>query len=409
MKQTIDGISFQILEPFDFSFLKRYGKVFKVFDDQDSGNICFGTEKEGKKYFVKVAGARTMRGIGTPEEAVERLKQAAPVYENLRHPAVIPFIEARQEGRAYMLVFAWVDAICMGRMYPQDREQFMALPIETRREIFETIMDFLAYTHRKGYVAIDFYDGSILYDQENSRTYVCDIDFFAPGPYTNQMGRLWGSSRFMAPEEFEKGAAIDEITNVYTLGAMAKALQGEKADEKLNYMVHLAMLPDRKARLQSMEEARRAWKRTIRNSAKGLVIKDGKMLAIQLEDEDGKFYIMPGGGQKPGETLPEAVRREIAEETGIWVKPIDLAFVIEGKKSAAHRVDLVFRCEYEGEAIGVAHQGDVNQIGVCWLPIETLREEPLYPSRLRRAIQALEAGEQPAVYLGNEDEGDPEV
>jgi hypothetical protein len=37
--------------------------------------------------------------------------------------------------------------------------------------------------------------------------------------------------------------------------------------------------------------------RNIRNSAKALIIKDGKMLAVKLEDEDGVFFIMPGGGQ----------------------------------------------------------------------------------------------------------------
>ncbi len=34
--QKIDGIEFKMGKQFDFSFLKKYGKVFKVFDDQDS-------------------------------------------------------------------------------------------------------------------------------------------------------------------------------------------------------------------------------------------------------------------------------------------------------------------------------------------------------------------------------------
>lgn len=50
MIQKIDGIEFKIKEPYDFGFLGEYGKVFKVFDDQDSGNICFGTDKDGQKY-----------------------------------------------------------------------------------------------------------------------------------------------------------------------------------------------------------------------------------------------------------------------------------------------------------------------------------------------------------------------
>ena len=44
--------------PFDFSFISQYGKVFKVFDDQDSGNICFGAEKDGERYFVKLNKTR---------------------------------------------------------------------------------------------------------------------------------------------------------------------------------------------------------------------------------------------------------------------------------------------------------------------------------------------------------------
>ena len=53
--------------------------------------------------------------------------------------------------------------------------------------------------------------------------------------------------------------------------------------------------------------------RSIRTSAKALVIRDGRMLAIRLHDQDGDFYIMPGGGQNAGELLPAAVEREVAE------------------------------------------------------------------------------------------------
>lgn len=37
-----------------------------------------------------------------------------------------------------------------------------------------------------------------------------------------------GSKRFMAPEEFELGAAIDAQTNVYTMGAVTFALLGNE-------------------------------------------------------------------------------------------------------------------------------------------------------------------------------------
>lgn len=149
--------------------------------------------------------------------------------------------------------------------------------------------------------------------------------------------------------------------------------------------------------------------RTVRTSAKALVIRDGHMLAIKLEDNDGVFYIMPGGGQHAGELLPAAAEREVAEETGIAVKANDAVFIIEGAQGEAHhRVDVVFRCDYLGSVDAQSHP-DNNQIGYEWLDIKTLNRAPLYPSKLRRPIMDLYEGKKTAVYLGNENMGDPEV
>ena len=42
--QYLDGVSFRLAAPFDFAFLHDFGRVFQVYDDQDSGNICFGID-----------------------------------------------------------------------------------------------------------------------------------------------------------------------------------------------------------------------------------------------------------------------------------------------------------------------------------------------------------------------------
>lgn len=149
--------------------------------------------------------------------------------------------------------------------------------------------------------------------------------------------------------------------------------------------------------------------RNVRISAKALVIKDGRMLAVRMQDDDGVFYIMPGGGQNAGELLPDTVKREVSEETGIAVEAKEAVFVIEGAEGEAdHRVDIVFECEYLGETSAVS-QPDHNQTGADWLDISTLNKTPLYPSKLRRPIMNLFEGKRTAVYLGNESVGDPEV
>lgn len=150
--------------------------------------------------------------------------------------------------------------------------------------------------------------------------------------------------------------------------------------------------------------------RYVRNAAKALIIRDGSMLAVRISDGSEAWYIMPGGGQNAGELLPEAACREAAEELGVLVEVKDLAFVIEGAHGEDfHRVDLVFRCEYKGEAEDSARQTDTNQVGYDWLDISTLNTAPLYPSKLRRQIMNLHQGKPHRVYLGNEEIGDPEV
>lgn len=267
MVQHIDGVAFQMGEPFDFGFLSKYGRVFKVFDDQDSGNICFGTEMDGQRYFVKFAGAPTARCPGEPKEAVKRLKASLPVYRDLSHPNLIRLIEAEDMGGGFGMVFRWAEGDCMGRMYPEEHRRFMALPIGDRLEVFDRVLDFLGHVHSMGYLAVDFYDGSIMYDFASGKTTFCDVDFFVKKPYINTMGRMWGSSRFMSPEEFRLGAEIDEATNVYTAGAMAFALLGNYSREREDWplgeglfkLARRAVSDSRAERPGTIRELRELW------------------------------------------------------------------------------------------------------------------------------------------------------
>ena len=66
-----------------------------------------------------------------------------------------------------------------------------------------------------------------------------------------------------------------------------------------------------------------------RHACRGIVIKDGKILLSYESNEDK--YIIPGGGVEEGETFAECCAREIKEETGMIVKPIEEYLEIETK------------------------------------------------------------------------------
>ncbi|WP_099204162.1 aminoglycoside phosphotransferase family protein [Scatolibacter rhodanostii] len=266
--QYIDGIPCKLKSPFDFSFLSKYGQVFKIYDDQDSGNICFGVSKDSRRYFVKFAGAPTERTTISAEKAIANLKQTVPIYQDLMHANLIQLIRAEEIGGGFAMVFDWVESLCMGRMYPLSRQKFMQLDIPTKLRIFNEVLCFHSFVAEKNYVAIDFYDGSILYDLENDKAVICDIDFYAKQPYINRMGQMWGSARFMSPEESTLGESINEVTNVYTMGRVALALFGDETSQdfevwtlnKKQYDIAIkATNPLRTQRQQSIKEFYKEW------------------------------------------------------------------------------------------------------------------------------------------------------
>ncbi|CAG7644333.1 serine/threonine-protein kinase [Paenibacillus allorhizosphaerae] len=239
-----DNVSFQLRQYHDFEWLRPFGNVFCVFDQQDSGNIGFGVERNGRKAFIKYAGAQTAHYSGEPADAVVRLKQAVPLYERLRHEHLVRLTDHFATEQGYAAVFEWFDGECLHAhwSFPPPAKhthpdspfyRYRQLTVERRLASLQAIFSFHAHVESQDMVAVDFYDGSILYDFTTHITRICDIDFYQPKPFVNSMGQLWGSSRFMSPEEFGLGAAIDARTNVFTMGATAFALVGGERDRSL--------------------------------------------------------------------------------------------------------------------------------------------------------------------------------
>jgi serine/threonine-protein kinase len=227
--KTLGGIPFELKADFDFSFISEYGDVFAVFDRQDSGNLCFGVRRNGGKLFLKMAGAETVNSNVTADEAVRRMKGTVRVYEDLAHQHLTKLLAHREVKGGYLLVFEWFDGLCMGKQYGQ-RDKFLALPKDEKLAIYRVIMNFHRHVNEKGYIAVDFYCGCIMYNFEVKRVMLCDIELYGKKPYINEMGRMYGSGRYMSPEEFSLGAEIDERSNVFLMGAAAFNLFGEGVD-----------------------------------------------------------------------------------------------------------------------------------------------------------------------------------
>lgn len=285
-KFRINNVSFELTENHDFDWMNRFGNVFCVFDEQDSGNISFGVEKNGTKYFVKYAGAKTMNASVEPEVAVGNLKRSIQLYVGMRHPILVNLVDHFETDKGYALVFDWFEGEGLHphwKFSPPLKYQhpdspfyrFRQLPIKNRIESFNQIIEFHVLVEEKDFIAVDFYDGSILYDFVNNQSRICDIDLYQKKPFQNTMGRLWGSSRFMSPEEFQLGAEIDERTNVFRMGATAFCLLGGELDRSLEkwqaskelYDVAIkAVQEDKSKRFSTVKEFSERWKMALDSS-----------------------------------------------------------------------------------------------------------------------------------------------
>lgn len=150
----------------------------------------------------------------------------------------------------------------------------------------------------------------------------------------------------------------------------------------------------------------------IRISAKAIIIDNDKLLLTKNQDDEGYFYLFPGGGQEHGETLEQAVRRECLEEVGEQVEVGSLVFIREyiGKNHEHasfdydfHQVEHYFICNIEnGQSEKTKPTNpDTNQVGLEWLPIDKLLDYRIYPKELLQQIINYTQNITTPVYLGD--------
>lgn len=148
-----------------------------------------------------------------------------------------------------------------------------------------------------------------------------------------------------------------------------------------------------------------------RNSAKAIIFENDKVLLTRNEDQEGTFYLLPGGGQNFGETLTQALVREVMEETGYVVEPGKLLLVRDyvganhefaGNDGDAHQTEHMFRAFCRKHDSGGKLSPDAWQPGMDWIPLSEIGAVRIYPSVLAGILPQLFNGDyEGPVYLGD--------
>jgi serine/threonine-protein kinase len=248
-------------------FVTEHAHVFVTFDaaTQDSGNVSYGATVGEHRFFIKTAGAsHDARPLLPHACRVALLRTAVRLARSVSDPTLPALRNVIESNDGPLLVYDWVDGELIGT--PASRRsdpasafaRFLALDTHERAAALDVVFRLHVKLAARGWIASDFYDGSLIYDFTSRRMHVVDLDSYRDGPFTNEMGRMFGSSRFMAPEEHERGARIDERTTVFTMGRTVEQFL-PSGTEMINRLISRACDPDPARRFASVADFYEAW------------------------------------------------------------------------------------------------------------------------------------------------------
>jgi 8-oxo-dGTP diphosphatase len=140
---------------------------------------------------------------------------------------------------------------------------------------------------------------------------------------------------------------------------------------------------------------------SIRINANALILRDGKLLLIKFDDENGVHYNLPGGGVEKGESVLAALERECHEEARARIQNPELCLTwqyvpeLENfRYGDRQKLGFIFKAALRpGCEPGVPAKPDKNQVGIEWVPLAEIfaaKKFPLFPEIVPQIRDALE-------------------
>jgi ADP-ribose pyrophosphatase YjhB (NUDIX family) len=133
---------------------------------------------------------------------------------------------------------------------------------------------------------------------------------------------------------------------------------------------------------------------------------NGRVLLCRQEKPDKEYWLLPGGGVDVGESLIEALRRELREELGIeadvqFEGPVAIVDSIAPKTrvpTRKHVVHIIFFADLSHRSLSDVETRDAAVKGARLFSNDELADVVLHPP-IKRFLTRWQPGD-PAVYLG---------
>jgi tRNA A-37 threonylcarbamoyl transferase component Bud32 len=208
------------------------------------------------------------REAGRDPTFAERFGREAKALARLNHPSIVTVYDFGQAGGMCYLVMEYIDGVNL-------RETLRAGRLEPAAalKIVPVVCDALQYAHEEGIVHRDIKPENILLDRKG-RVKIADFGLaklLGPADVSLTGSRqAMGTLHYMAPEQWERPAAVDQRADIYSLGVVFyELLTGElpvgrfdppsvkvQVDVRLDEVVLRALAREPERRYQRASELR---------------------------------------------------------------------------------------------------------------------------------------------------------
>ncbi len=110
-----------------------------------------------------------------------------------------------------------------------------------------------------------------------------------------------------------------------------------------------------------------------------IIVRDGKVLLLHHEKKNARYWVLPGGRLKAGESLEAGLKRELQEELGLKAVQVGhLVIVCEMLAPDRHVVNLIYQAEI-GEGRPHLDTSAPVLVGMDWVPPARLAQLDFRP------------------------------
>lgn len=126
----------------------------------------------------------------------------------------------------------------------------------------------------------------------------------------------------------------------------------------------------------------------MRTRATGVVIKDNKVLLIKRFNNGKQYYVFPGGGVEEGETVEEALIRELKEETSLNIKVSRKLWTFDTEWLGQTIKHVNFLVNNFSGSLGLGgpekeKNSEINSFELVWVPFTDVGGLALYPEEAK--------------------------